>query len=361
MTAWLLRLCVLVQVTSMLFSMHASVRAAEDDPTLRREFLRGVRQVGAQLDKVTVRVKVRTSSRYTGFSKKWLQNARRRNPAAVQKAKKPRITELECAISGPRILSSALRPEGTREIRGKNERYAFAIFLPKGTNRPVVQFLERANGDGANDPRIEQHEKRLRSLVFAPYYFSEKPLHELVDQEGFTIRRVYRCDPSQPNLVRVDFDFVDQDSAGRPYATYSNSFLILDSTNNWALVEDFADIQSHFNDSHVISHRTYRLGQQSGPVAYPALVKEELTWPDDLGTKMEVVWTVRVVASDVAKEVFFLSHYGLSEPRFERRVFGIAVPSGDSTSGMWLWCFVIGVVCLVFASMLICRHLRNQR
>lgn len=67
-------------------------------------------------------------------------------------------------------------------------------------------------------------------------------------------------------------------------------------------------------------------------------LERTVSFPEDPGTTMQGVSTVEIVDEEILDEEFYLSHYGLPEPNFERTWYG-----------SWLMYLIGGAACLAVA------------
>ncbi len=65
----------------------------------------------------------------------------------------------------------------------------------------------------------------------------------------------------------------------------------------------------------------------------------------DRDYESEAVVTTNIIRRDVPEEEFYLRHYGLPEPNFDRRWFGA-----------WVWYLIAGLVCLAVSGVILKRR-----
>jgi hypothetical protein len=132
--------------------------------------------------------------------------------------------------------------------------------------------------------------------------------------------------------------------------SYTNGFLICDPSRAWIMTEYEADCYVGINKTHSKQHVTLQYGESLShvPIAEKAEVKttyltESLT---DSGTTSQSTRVVEVLSDgEVPEEEFYLSFYGLPEPKFRRGWFGA-----------WVWYLLVGAVCLAIGAILLKRR-----
>jgi len=325
-----------------LFMASEPLSAQQDDPALRQRFLKGVADAARKLKEPTfsLRTKCRRASRLTSISSAYRKKhgamyaKRGTDPMEVD------IVEFECAIRGQLVLQMGRTGpiEDLESVRARNHAYVFSIQRALNSQRNALQFVERMGADPFVDAQIVEIESTVRGAAFAGYYLWSMALLDLIQNEAFRMTRVSGVESATGPLVRVEFEYPRTKANNEPDMTFSDGYLVVDPSREWALQEYGAAVYAHISNSRSVVRVTLEYGDSVDGVPIATKLERTTTFPDDPGTTMEGLMTVAVVSKDVPEEEFYLSHYGLPEPNFERRWYGA-----------WL-IFSIGVAaCLVVA------------
>ncbi len=342
--SWSPRLLRMSLAVVLLLVASESLSAQQDDPALRQRFLKAVADATRKLKEpdFSLLAKCRRESRLTSISPAWrAENAaayaeRNIDPMEVD------VMGFECAFRGPLVLQTGLTgPSDDLEyVRARNHAYVFALQRAPNSQRNALQFVERMGSDPQVDAQIVEIEATVRGAAFAGYYLWSMALSDLIETDAFRIIRVYGVESETGPLVRVEFEYSQTKANNEPDMTFSDGYLVVDPNREWVLQEYGATVDAHISNSRSVVRVTLEYGDSVEGVPIATKLERKTIFPDDPGTTMEGLVTVAVVSKDVPEEEFYLSHYGLPEPTFERRWNGswIVYPiSGVAFLAMAYW------------------------
>jgi len=236
----------------------------------------------------------------------------------------------------------------------KNDTYAFAI--EKHSDRTSLQYLERLGVDATVDKRIayESKEGQFAGAMLhlcSGFIICGEPLCSLILNEGFSIKRVFRKEIDRRLLVCVDFEYRGFDSTHNDRYLLTEGLLICDPSNSWAVVESSWTYESLSDKSkgRQISKREFQSTGASIPMATKVSSTYESLDTVDGDYRSETVWVNEIKRTNVPREEFYLSFYGLPEPNF-----------GKSWLGVWVWWMIIGIVCIAVGTF-VAKHANRPR
>jgi len=222
----------------------------------------------------------------------------------------------------------------------QNESYAFAI--EKSSGRTSLQYLERLGVDASVDKRVEAELKQgnfagALICICSGFMVAGEPLCDLILHEGFSVKRVFWKDMDRRLLVCVDFEFRGFDASHNDRYLLTEGRLICDPGNEWAVVESSWIYESLSDKSkgRQISKREFQSKVGNVPFATKVSFSYESLDSVNGDYRSETFWVNEIKRTDVPKEEFYLSYYGLPEPNF-----------GKSWLGTWGWWMIGGIVCI---------------
>lgn len=327
----------------MLLLGNAALDAQGEDPQLRARFLEGVRQTARKLDQVSAHAKGVNTQDFAAVSKKARADLaefnKKRRPEQRIDPDKARTRTFECAIRGSFTLEKTKRREGGDRVMAKNDAYAFAIGRSPGIASYGLEFLERLHADPATDRRIEEQETPPRGSILAAWYVQRYPLSRLVESPWFKIKRVSAVRSEGQDLVRVDFDHL-VDGPDRKRDWLSDAFLVCDPARDWALKEYGGTMSEG-----AVRRVTIEFGELVSGFPIPSRFTFLTSSSNDPETISRNASTLEILRRDVPKEEFYLSHYALPEPNFER-----------GWLGPWVWYLMGGIAFVVIGTILATRR-----
>ncbi len=301
--------------------------ASEEDPGLRDRFLEGVAQAAEKLEHLSYRAKFQYIGRNEGKDAGTETDTR----------------NSEVAIRGSCILKTRVKP-GTVESRGRNDDYAFALSKQSDGERISLEFVEQLGVDPKLDARIAAMEEEPRRMALGGFYLWNDPLFHLVESGSLSIKRVNGVTSEGKDLVRVEFDCLVDDSTGRPKYEVTEGFLVCDPAREWVLTEYGGTYYRFVNKTTSLLHAVLEYGDVIDGI--PIATKTTRTMDlQDSDFRLESVLTAEIISRDVPEEEFYLSHYGLPEPNFNRPWFGA-----------WAWYLIAGIGCLVISATILKRR-----
>ena len=228
---------------------------------------------------------------------------------------------------------------GRTEITCRNESYFFVIEQsPHGTQLVFIQQVGGPHrGGGSPDEltaRIRELGIRMPISGFHHVYF---PLWEVVEMSGFEILDLTELDQS---LVRVDHTTPPSYEPDGP--PLRDAYVICDREQGWAVIE--AGHRTHWPDGDIdrFKLRTLDYSTRGGLIFVNA--RRSDVEREDGSFRASVELTSTVLNDDPPLEVFYLSHYGLPEPSFDRPWSPLRI------SLLFLLLSVICVICWLMMS-----------
>jgi hypothetical protein len=309
-----------------------SLWAQEDDPALRVRFLQGVAQTAAKLENLSFREK----AIYVGSAK------RNGIPDDID------TRNFEMGIRGAYGLETGVNKD-TRNVffRGRNDKYAFSLERTSDGVRTSLQFVEQIGIDPSVDARIAAMEETPRAIALAGYYLWTEPLSKVVESDAFTITRAYDMPSGAEELIRVEFEYIFEDAARKRKHRFTDGFLVCDPAKEWVLTEYGGTNYNLINKSTKVLTVVLECAETIGGMPIATKVTQTDSSLDG-NYKGESILTMEITDRNVPEEEFYLSHYGLPEPNFER-----------SWLGTWGWYLIGGIGCIVVGAITI--RWRNTR
>ena len=314
----------------VLLIADAVVLAEDIDPALRDQFLEAVRQVPWKSEQVSFRAKLVNTFDFQTLS----DSSRARFRGTRVDPDKPQITKFSVAFRGPMALKT-VTGRRIEQVQCKNTEYAFQVGRASAAKSYSLSFIERLGGGSAEDKVIREAENSARGGPFAGWNIPGVQFADLVVSPSFRIKRLVAERRDGANLVRIEFHWKDLDPFGKANP-HSDSYIVCDPELRWAMKE-FGQT-AHDGG---IYRMTYEFGDLIAGVAIAKKITFLRTKKDDKGdlTVSRSVTTIEVTEGEVPREEFYLSHYGLPEPTFQRRWFG-----------GWVWYLIAGIVCVSVAA-----------
>lgn len=301
----------------------------EDDPALRERFLKGVAETGAKLEHLSYRARfhyvLSAEGKYAPL-KSFARND-------------------EVAIRGACTLETGVKEEsGNVFFRVRNHDYAFALERTPQDHQSSLLALEQIGVDPKVDEGLVRVEETPRALALIGYYLWDDPLFRVVQSDSFCIKRAYAITSEDKELVRVEFEYRIDDAVRRRDYQITDGFLVCDPTREWALTEYGGKQHNIANKETTVKSAVLEYGETIGgiPIASKTALKIESL---DKDYRSEAALTAEIISRDVPEEEFYLTHYGLPEPKFNQGWFGA-----------WVWYLIAGIVCLVVSGMILKRR-----
>lgn len=307
----------------------ADFAVADDTELLKQEFLNAVAGMEKKIQNLKLHVETIERSH-------WVETG---------KPTKDTVVRHEMACRGAmRLIKRSASEGGTEEITAKNDKYYFV--LRKEAQSVELVELVPINTHEANNHATEIFDA-IGSLGYVcAGYYGGHPWWKYVKLPGFSITGI-RPD-ERPGCYRVDYE---TPNAAMPAPVIKNHYSIFDSNRGWVSVEtgydSFYPKVSNGNDFKF--HDRYRFVDDDFVTVSGVEVNLESTLTTDRSDDTfhdEVIVKSTILSEDPPEEIFFLSHYGLAEPSFERR------------RGIW---YLVISVALATVTYWISRRRRNQR
>ncbi|MGE0377604.1 MAG: hypothetical protein AB7I48_19555 [Planctomycetaceae bacterium] len=305
-------------------SSHDRLVQSQDNMSrLRDRFLEESPRASDLLEQLTFRAKCLMEQEYSTTSASFQTTLKQRYGGAGQ----PDAESFETLCIG-RATKEAGVIKGVEYIMARNPRYAFRITRGPEANRYAITWLEELGVDPEKDRFVAKESRQALAFPLAAAFPFGMTMAELVDSPHFELQQV---SPSKENddLIQVTFEY--QPKEERKHLT--NAYMICDPQLHWAVRETRATIWGG-----ATLHTVIEFGKiVSGfPLAKIVTSTNKADNPD---VTLERTTTVNVsVAKDLIDAEFYLSHYGLPEPNFER-----------SWYGSWLIYLIGGAGCLAVA------------
>jgi hypothetical protein len=312
-----------------------SVWGQDIDPSLLKRFLEAVPQTTKIVERISVRVRWVSTVDFVVNSKAGEAELR---AAGVDPSQKEVGETAQVAIRGPWGLQVGTTRNG-EYVAAKNGEYAFRINRNAQLKSYSVEFLEQLGVDPVSDQRIQATDDAARFFVLANWNIAMQPLSRLIKSPFFKIHRISAVPSDTGELVRIEFDHLIDDPK-RKKERFSDAYMLCDPGNGWALKE-YGETAFHGGTNRLIID----FGERVNGFPIPKRVTSLYSLPKESEVTRRTVTTIEVMSQDVPKEEFYLSHYGLPEPKFQR-----------ASLRRWVWYLSAGVVCLGVAAIIVKRQ-----
>ena len=321
---------IVVVVSMLLCNEFVSVAVSqEDNVELRQRFLRGISKAEHDFETLTVRANFEQMGRWKSLSPK---SAALRKSAGLG-SNEGDVTLTDVAMCDGFLLESGKDPKsGNDFVRAKNDSYTFSIVKSKNTGIASLEFLERVGLDKSVDKLIAERATFPRVQLSGAYNLWRESLFEIINYKSFVVERVYRVENEGNECIRVEFGYEFGDPSSVNGHRITNAFLVSDPQRNWALTKYGGTMYTYVNKSTLRTEATLEYLDNLSGFPIPSKITQRTTWPDNKGTELESELTSKNVTKNVSKDEFFLSYYGLPEPKFESRWYG-----------NWIWILVVGI------------------
>ncbi len=320
--------------------LAVAVSSAEDiDPSLRERFLRAVPQTARIVEQISFRAKAVSTGEFESISDFWKAEYRRQG---VDYDKSRVLEDVNSSIRGTFGLTTDVSRRGIETVAARNGDYAFRISRATAAKSYRLVFLERLGDNPVYDKRIQEEYDEARCHALGTWSVNSEPVSHIVESPSFQIKKVAAEKQDGVDLVRIEFDRLYTDPEQRPWS-YSEAFLMCDPERHWALRE--------YGYTWVDGRRqrtSVTFGEVIDGFSLAEKITRRETQNDGLTVSRQDI-TVELLSHDVPKEEFYLSHYGLPEPNFQRRGFGA-----------WMWYLIAGIVCLGMATIIVKRRSVGQ-
>ncbi|MEZ6034946.1 MAG: hypothetical protein R3C17_17780 [Planctomycetaceae bacterium] len=318
---------------------------AEDvDPELLNRFMQAVAENTSIVDKISVKARLVTTVERRADT----ELARQEVTAAKFAPNEPEIEEISnIAVSGSYGLKSTMGRGGESSIEfvtAKNDKYAFRIRRSSHATNYGIEYLQELGVDPDMDARIQSSYVEGRSFFVAPWTVFTIPMSQLIKSPFFHVKQISAVAQDGIELVRIDFDHLTDDS-DRKHERLSDAYLVCDPAHGWALREYGA---TFFTGG--VYQQKIEFGVRINGLPIPSKFTTVYALPKSTPVVRHTVITADEVSENVAHEAFYLSHYGLPEPNFERSLFG-----------RWAWYLALGIACLIAAWILMKRRTATLR
>lgn len=285
-------------------------------------------RIAARLEQATLRLKYRTGTQSS-------RSANAGGPAAAQDG----APSSELTLRPGFMKKIGLDPRGIETVMSLNDAYAFEITKSPQRDQYAIRWLEPRGGWLAVGSVIDTQRGEALAEGFGYWYLYGIPFFELAANESCRVTAVATELKEERKYLRVEFEKFRE---GR---TPSTNYALLDPEQGWAPVETGSTYA--VNKDHPEWKAEYVASIEFGePIdGLPISKQKTESWtskdwlrngPDIIQTR---VTTVEVMETeDISPDEFYLSHFGLPEPHFER-----------SWYGSWLIYLVAGAACLAAA------------
>lgn len=334
----------LILFVLVIISSVQHILAEDIDPSLLRKFMDGVAENTTLIDKFSVKARIVTTVERRAES----ELAQQEVTAAGYSPNKPEIEEISTvAIHGPLGLKASTghgKNTSVEFVTARNDKYAFRIRRSPANTKYSIEFLQELGGDSDLDSLIKDADLEARAFFIIPWMVFRVPISQLVKSPDFRVRKISRVDSNGIEAVRIDFDHLTDDP-NRKMERLSDAYLVCDPANGWGLREYCATLHHGGIVQHIIE-----FGAQIDSVPITSKFTSVYSVPKSTSVVRHTVMAAEEVSEDVSDDEFYLSHYGLPEPNFERSFFG-----------RWVWLLGSGIACLIAARFLIKRRAANLK
>lgn len=233
--------------------------------------------------------------------------------------------------------------EGIARLNVRNPRYAFSLTRGTQAKSYSLAWLAAYGANRRETETIEFESANGNALALGAVCVYGRFVWDLVRDPGFEVTAISTMNTDEEERVRVEFQYTPSDSETSllKKIPMENAYLVCDPANHWRLCE-YGRVVGRGGDRVVVDCVAGREGM------LPMLSRQVSTRKNRAGEDLEFRHEIACVEStfeDVPEEEFYLSHYGLPEPTFERRWFG-----------NWVWYLIAGIVCLVVSAKMLKRR-----
>ena len=298
-----------------LLCMSGAAQAADDEAALRNRFLKGVAETAAEVMPLAHHAKYSIEDEY---------------PIGDRAST---VEEFQCSLQG-QFAKATGKKQGV-EIETdtvKNDKYAFAVTRSPGVERYTLAWLAPSGGATPEEERqIQYTVDSARAVLLGNWHLYGKFVWEWVKTPHSNLKSFREERTDDGSFVRVEFDYLPTGTKGR----LTDGFMVLDPSSHWSLRE-YGITLSNGAKSHSFVHL------QSGSDGFPAPHRIITTFSspgDDSHVAFKRTVTIeRLAQDDLDEDEFYLTHYGLPEPNFER-------------GGVWVWLkyLIAGALCLAIS------------
>lgn len=335
-------LAMMIRLTLFVLAIVASgpqILAEDVDPDLLNRFMQGVAENTSIVENISVKARLVTTVERRADT----ELARQEVTAASFAPNEPEIEEISTVtISGPYGLKVSMG-RGTEasieHVTAKNDKYAFRTRRSSQATNYGIEYLQELGVDPSLDSQIQSSYREGRSFFVAPWTVFTIPVSQLIKSPFFNVRRISTVVSEGIESIRIDFDHLTDDP-NRKHERLSDAYIVCDPANGWAMREYGAT----FFTGGIYQHKI-EFGVRIDGVLIPSKFTSVYALPKSTPVVRHTVTTAEEVSEDVTDDTFFLSHYGLPEPNFEKSFFG-----------RWAWYMGLGIACLIAAWFLVRRR-----
>lgn len=215
-------------------------------------------------------------------------------------------------------------------IRVRNSKYAFELY-----RQPSSKSYSLSKIVSISEPDILSHEMGLMRIGLHSYYCHGWMIWDLIEQPGFQINSITHSEVSGKSLVECDFQF---NPTGKEINFRQRLFcckLKCDPSKRWAMTEQIISepIEKDFWFAVEIQSQ-----QSNASLPIVSKVTAQSKVKNVVGPKNKIFEFVAHEAMPAKEEMFYLSYYGMPEPKLDIQWFG-----------SWVWYCLGGLFCLVVA------------
>lgn len=299
------------------------------DRSLLDQFLRAVPKTTSLVNQVVIDVRCRVTEEHIAYDDASIAEARSHNV----ELNVPKLTgTYRVAFRNGMGLREGNLKTGD-EVLVKNDAYAFLLRRSDKAKSRALEYIEQCGGGIKCNPRIMELEAGARFSVFCGWQlFSSLSVDKLVNSPDFHVKSVKPVVFDGRNCVRIEFEHLIDD-ANRRKERFSDAYLVCDPAQSWILRGYGATL---FHGG--IGQITIDYGDVVNGFPIPRTITNLYSAPKISKGARRSVTSLEITSKDVPKEEFYLSHYGLPEPRFPSRWFARS-----------FWYAVAGLVCVAVA------------
>lgn len=296
---------VLMCLIACIASTFADAQEVESTSALRDRFLQAVQRTEEKVKQLRFHVKC-------------VGNSEETEPSAGKEGKRALSREFELAVDGERALSKSahIRQNGNT-IEATNGEYMFQITTTDELRPYTITYVEQSVNDTSVAEYSTRQKEALIALPLAAFYFLRTQLSQLVQSPSFTIKQISIVSSPSGELARIEFEHLTTDMARiEAGERISDGFLLCDPAHDWALREYGGTVHRQIVGGPTAqSHSEIEFGDVVGE--FPLASKVTTLIQRSNGTTSRTTCTVESIEDKIPKDLFYLSHYGFSEPVFD--------------------------------------------
>lgn len=253
------------------------------------------------------------------------------------------LSSTVAVLKGTKFLEEGFDPEAKMQVlKVMNDEYAFTLSKSKESSKySLTLVVKRDDPDYA--ARIDDEISGIYFTALSTHYIFGWLSWDLVQHPDFRVDSISLEQDLDSNFVKCDFSFTPQ-SVPKGYQKRDIfGYMKFDPKANWAIVE--YEVKGLADSADSLRRRVaYSLLESRLPVT--TLVTARAFGPKYANDSFQTNIKLHTLdESEISENEFYLSHYGLPEPTFNK-----------SWLGPWFWYLVVGIGCVATGRLILRRR-----